>query len=83
MQPGIAEGQAIGGVVDGLVAGEELHHDRHVLLEQRAHLAGFEAEHRGIGRQCPGPDAEHDATVRQMVEEHDPLGGPQWVVVRQ
>ena len=83
VQAGVVERQAIGGVVDRLVAGEELHHDCHVLLEQRAHLAGFEAEHRGVGRQGAGSDPEHDATARQMVEEHDSLGRPQRVVVRQ
>jgi hypothetical protein len=71
-------GLGLGG--DGLAA-QEPHDDVEVHLEQLAGVGGVEPDHRGVGGQRARPQAEHHAAAREVVEQHDALGGPQRVVV--
>jgi hypothetical protein len=70
-------------IVDWFISGEQLHHDLHVLVQERAHFGRFKAEHCRVGRKCARTNTEHDAASDQMVEQHDALSGPKWVVVGQ
>ena len=42
---------------------------------------GMDAERARVGWQCAGPDAEHGAAARQVVELDNPLRDIEWVVV--
>ena len=68
---------------DRLVAAQQPHDDVEVDVHQLARVGRVEAEHGRVGGQRPGPDAEHRAPARQVVEQDHPLGDPQRVVVGQ
>ena len=46
-----------------------------------AGLGRVEPDHDRVGRQRPGPEAEHEPAPGEVVEQDGPLGDPQRVVV--
>ncbi len=53
------------------------------LLHAIALIGRVDPEHEGVAGQGPGPDAEHDPTLGEVVEQHEALGDHERVVVGQ
>ena len=62
---------------------KQVEQDREILDEVLSEPPRVETDHRCVRLQHAGTDAEHEATAREVVEEHRTIGHPQRVVVRQ
>ena len=79
---GAAQVEPVGPHGEGLVAAQQVHDGVHALVQHAALLGGLDADHVGVGRQGARADAEHEPAPGLVVELHDAVRRPQWVVVR-
>jgi hypothetical protein len=68
---------------DRLIAGHEMHEHVGVDVQCIALLVGREADHGGIAGERAGAQAQHHAAARQVIEQREPVGHPQRVVIGQ
>ena len=80
LQPGI-EQLVRCGLRAHRLAGEQAHHDVEIGLEQFAGIGRCEADHRRVGGQRSRSHAADNAAVGEVVEQHQPVGDPQRIVV--
>ncbi len=73
-------GRGLGG--DGL-ARQQANEDVQVGFQQLARVGWGQPDHRRVGGQRARSDATDDAAVGEVIEQHQPVGRPQRVVVRQ
>ena len=82
LQPRVLQREPVGLHRDGLAAQQR--HDRvERLVHARALRVGGDAEHVRVGRELARTAAEHGAATREVVEQHEPVGEHQRVVVRE
>jgi hypothetical protein len=63
------------------VAGQKLHYDGESVFQQSACLALLNSDHDAVGRKGTGPKSKHGAPARQMIQQHQPFGYPEGIVV--
>jgi hypothetical protein len=81
VQPRVAQDPAVVGEVHRLVAAQQPHDDVGGVVEQFTGAGHVEPDHRRVRRQRTRTETQHEATARQVVEEHRALGHPERVVV--
>src|SRR3954453_10509726 len=81
--PGVAEPVRRGLDAHRLLPAQEPHDDVEVRVHELARVGRAEADHRRVGRQRAGADAEHRAPAGEVIQEDHALGHPQRVVVCQ
>ena len=83
VQERVAQFKPVGLVGDGLGLGQKALNEGHRLVHHLALPGGINTQHVGVGAQSAGPDAEHDASARQVVEQDEAVGDHERVVVWQ
>ena len=81
LEPRVLEREPAGVAGDGLTPVEQGHDRLERLLHHVALLGGVDAHHHRVRRQLSGPDAQHRAAARQVVEEDHAVGEHQRLVV--
>ena len=76
------EGEPLGLAGDRL-AGQQRQDHLERFFHPRPQLGRLDAVHPGVGRQLAGADPEHRPALGQVVEQDDPLGDLEGVVVGQ
>ena len=81
LEPGVPEGEPVGGAVHRLLAGEELEDRLEGLLHHVPLPGDVDPHHEGVRRQGTGADAEHHPATGEVVEQHHAVGQHQRLVV--
>ena len=81
VEPGVAQVPAVVAEGQRLVARQQVHDDVDALGQQVPGLVLVETDHGGVGRERPRPQAEHEATAGQVVEQHGAFGHPERIVI--
>jgi hypothetical protein len=63
--------------------GQQADDDVEVGFQQLSGVGGGQADHRRVGRQRARSDAADHPAVGEVIEQHEPVGRPQRIVVRQ
>ena len=64
-------------------AGKQAHDDVEICFEKLAGVGWGETDHRGVGGQRTGSHSSDDAAMGEVIEQHQAVGDPERVVIRE
>ena len=83
LQTGFAQRKPVGLHRHGFISGEQRNDRTQRFFHTLALGRGINAHHVGIGRQSTWPNAEHDPTPGEVIEEHHTVSQNQRLMIRQ